>query len=116
MVDICTYEHLCEIGWDDAIEHMENNNADNVDISFLCKMYWDAYQTTQFLLTGDPDEGLCFEIRNFVIGQIHKILDEAKPKPKKIQRTVGSPYERARAAVYATGNKWAIENFHATHD
>lgn len=33
-------------------------------------------------------------------------------------RGVGRPsaYERARAAVYATGNKWAIENFHATHD
>ena len=27
-----------------------------------------------------------------------------------------SPYERTRAAVYATGNRWAIENFHATHD
>lgn len=27
-----------------------------------------------------------------------------------------SPYERAKAAAYATGNKWAIENFHATHD
>lgn len=27
-----------------------------------------------------------------------------------------SMYERTRAAVYATGNKWAIENFHATHD
>lgn len=27
-----------------------------------------------------------------------------------------SAYERTKAAVYATGNKWAIENFHATHD
>ena len=34
----------------------------------------------------------------------------------KVKKTVGSPYERAKAAVYATGNKWAIENFHATHD
>ena len=25
-----------------------------------------------------------------------------------------SPYERTRNAVYATGNKWAIENFNAT--
>ena len=24
-------------------------------------------------------------------------------------------YERRRAAVYATGNKWAIENWNATH-
>jgi hypothetical protein len=27
-----------------------------------------------------------------------------------------SPYERTRAAVYATGNRWAIENFNATHN
>lgn len=30
-------------------------------------------------------------------------------------RIIQSPYERTRAAVYATGNKWAIENFNATH-
>ena len=35
---------------------------------------------------------------------------------KKVTRTVGSLYERTKAQVYATGNKWAIENFHATHD
>lgn len=28
---------------------------------------------------------------------------------------VATPYERTRAYVYATGNKWAIENFNATH-
>ena len=28
---------------------------------------------------------------------------------------IESPYERTRRAVYATGNKWAIENFNATH-
>ena len=27
-----------------------------------------------------------------------------------------TPYERTKKEVYATGNKWAIENFHATHD
>lgn len=27
-----------------------------------------------------------------------------------------SAYERAKSQVYATGNRWAIENFHATHD
>ncbi len=27
-----------------------------------------------------------------------------------------TPYERTKAQVYATGNKWVIENFHATHD
>jgi len=33
---------------------------------------------------------------------------------KKVRRQ--TPYERTKAQVYATGNKWAIENFHATHD
>lgn len=28
----------------------------------------------------------------------------------------GTPQERQRAAVYATGNRWAIENFNATHN
>lgn len=30
------------------------------------------------------------------------------------QRGAG-PAERTRQAVYATGNRWAIENFEATH-
>ncbi len=28
---------------------------------------------------------------------------------------IQSPQERQRAAVYATGNRWAIENWNATH-
>lgn len=31
------------------------------------------------------------------------------------RETILTPYERARSAVYATGNRWAIENFNATH-
>lgn len=27
-----------------------------------------------------------------------------------------NPYQRTKAQVYATGNKWAIENFNATHN
>lgn len=34
---------------------------------------------------------------------------------QKLAKTRGSVYDRTRAAVYATGNKWAIENFEATH-
>ena len=38
--------------------------------------------------------------------------DEETPKyrPRPL-----SPYERCRNAVYATGNRWAIENWNATH-
>ena len=37
-------------------------------------------------------------------------------KIEEAERIRSTPYERARAAVYATGNKWAIENFNATHN
>ena len=40
--------------------------------------------------------------------QREEILSAVRRKP--------SPYERTRAEVYATGNKWAIENFEATHN
>ena len=34
---------------------------------------------------------------------------------RKIYASCRTPYERTRAQVYATGNKWQIENFEATH-
>ena len=37
-----------------------------------------------------------------------------KPRNASYIRTA-SHYERTRAMVYATGNKWAIENFNAVH-
>lgn len=37
-----------------------------------------------------------------------------RPRRESHRRTA-SPYERTRAMVYATGNKWAIENFNAVH-
>ena len=41
---------------------------------------------------------------------------ESLEQPKwPVQGRGLSPYERTRAQVYATGNKWAIENFEATH-
>ena len=40
--------------------------------------------------------------------------DEKCGKKKPGERI--SAYEKTRRAVYATGNRWAIENFHATHD
>ena len=37
-------------------------------------------------------------------------VKEEKPYTRPL-----TPYERCRNAVYATGNRWAIENFNATH-
>ena len=33
-----------------------------------------------------------------------------------VEKVIFSPYERNRNAVYATGNKWAIENWNLTHN
>lgn len=40
-----------------------------------------------------------------------------KNEDNYIEKTeyIMSPFERQEAAVYATGNKWAIENWNATH-
>ena len=36
-------------------------------------------------------------------------------KPRRISGKPLSHYERTRAQVMATGNKWTMENFNATH-
>ena len=40
------------------------------------------------------------------------ILDEMY---HRLRRNADTPQERTRAAVHATGNNWAIENFKDTH-
>ena len=47
-------------------------------------------------------EGKCF---------CKKCDRETETKDKIIE----TPYERTRSRVYATGTRWAIENFNATH-
>ena len=44
----------------------------------------------------------------------NETVTEAVFRGQRITKTK-DPFERTRAAVYATGNKWAIENFEATH-
>ena len=39
-----------------------------------------------------------------------KTLQPAKQELRRL-----SPYDRTKAQVYATGNRWAIDNFNATH-
>ena len=43
-----------------------------------------------------------------------KILARQTQSRKPIRKAT-DPYQRTKAAVYASGNKWAIENFEATH-
>lgn len=51
------------------------------------------------------------EVDNVEFEDITELEEEPEPVLPKM-----SPYERTRAAVYATGNRWAIENFEATHN
>lgn len=44
-----------------------------------------------------------------------KVTPAVKNKPQGDKRKGIPPQERVRNAVRATGNKWAIENFNATH-
>lgn len=48
---------------------------------------------------------------------INKEFEEAvREMEKEVESRKSTPYERTRNAVNATGNKWAIENFNATHN
>ena len=48
-----------------------------------------------------------------------KSEDTPNKTPNRVLGVPGhrpSPYERTKAQVYATGNRWAIDNFNATHN
>lgn len=42
--------------------------------------------------------------------------NECKCETTTRDKYIESPYERNKRKVYATGNRWAIENWHATHN
>lgn len=41
--------------------------------------------------------------------------NECESEQNSIDKYITSTYERTRSNVYATNNKWAIENFNALH-
>lgn len=43
-------------------------------------------------------------------------LTEGSSVREAIMSAKQTPYERTRQQVYASGNKWAIANFNATHN
>ena len=49
------------------------------------------------------------------LGHDRCYCNECKKETDSRDKFIATPYERTRAAVYATGNRWAIENFNATH-
>lgn len=50
------------------------------------------------------------------IGSDRCFCHECKTEQDTKDIYIESPYERNRRAVYASGNKWAIENWNATHN
>ena len=49
------------------------------------------------------------------LGKDRCYCNKCESEQNSRDKYIESPYERTRRAVYATGNKWAIENFNATH-
>jgi hypothetical protein len=50
------------------------------------------------------------------LGRDRCYCNNCKSEQDSRDKYIESPYERTRNAVYATGNRWAIENFNATHN
>lgn len=66
----------------------------------------------------DDDGSITYESNNAdeIIKQIESVrVDETETEVKRSGTRPLTPYERCRNVVYATGNRWAIENFNATH-
>lgn len=49
------------------------------------------------------------------IGNDRCYCNECKREAETRDKYIESPFERNERRVYATGNKWAIENWNATH-
>lgn len=83
----------------------------------MIQMFRDAIYggvTLQGFISDVYDAGYC---KGYYKGKEEAEENYARLKEREQEthsRTM-SPYERTRNAVYATGNKWAIENFNATH-
>ena len=64
-------------GWDSAVDDLFFMAMcdDDKNIETLCEVYKTAYRTDDYQKTGDPDNGLCYTIREFAIDKIIKTLE-----------------------------------------
>ena len=83
-----TYEEQCQIRENCPLDHIK---ADSALSGYRC-------QNSEFV---SVEEG---ERAASAAGK------KKRGRPRRL-----SPYERTKAQVHATGNRWAIENFEATH-
>lgn len=64
-------------GWDSTVDDLSfMAMCDcNKNIETLCEIYKSAYRTDDYQKTHDPDNGLCYKIREFAVGRIIGILE-----------------------------------------
>lgn len=64
-------------GWDSAVgslSFMAMCDGDK-NIEALCEIYQKAYRTDDYQKTNDPDNGLCYKIREFAVDRIIENLE-----------------------------------------
>ena len=64
-----------EEGWDRAVAQCKIETNDR-NLKVLCSIYYKAYLTDDYKETSDPDVGLCYDIREFVMDKIKEKLSE----------------------------------------
>ena len=64
-----------EEGWDRAVAQCNIETYDR-NLKVLCSIYYKAYLTDDYQETSDPDVGLCYDIREFVMDKIKEKLSE----------------------------------------
>ena len=64
-------------GWDSTIDDLSFMAMCDGDknIEALCEIYQQAYRTDDYQKTNDPDNGLCYKIREFAVDKIIGILE-----------------------------------------
>ena len=64
-----------EEGWDRAVAQC-NIETNDRNLKVLCSIYYKAYLTDDYKETSDPDVGLRYDIREFVMDKIKENLSE----------------------------------------
>ena len=64
-----------EEGLDRAVAQC-NIETNDRNLKVLCSIYYKAYLTDDYQETSDPDIGLCYDIREFVMDKIKEKLSE----------------------------------------
>ena len=64
-----------EEDWNRAVAQCDIETNDR-NLKVLCSIYYKAYLTDDYKETSDPDIGLCYDIREFIMDKIKEKLSE----------------------------------------